>query len=306
METKIKLDYTLKTAEERKALVDEIVKQTPPDQLTEKYKEILSDYIIFAMDKEEKKKKEIITDNRMITINKRETSYQGLVDKFENGEDGLYNITIDNDKNVLLTHKVSISPKDIAEIPALKDLVDTIKVVEKQAERATGKRKFALKKTLIEMHQEQYTIKNAARQVSYSSNTAKTFARMEFPDKIYIDKTTQLPVNDGPVSFFNPQHISALLCNYSALKQESRGKFDGDCYYMMEDLDDLIDDTLRNKFPIYYDLLVYKINGMTNLEIQEMIEHKYGIKHSVEYISSLWRNKIPKMLAEAETKHYLD
>ncbi len=58
METKTKLDYTLQTPEERKALVEQIVKQTPPAQMTDKYMEILSDYIIFAMDKEEKKKKE--------------------------------------------------------------------------------------------------------------------------------------------------------------------------------------------------------------------------------------------------------
>jgi hypothetical protein len=33
---------------------------------------------------------------------------------------------------------------------------------------------------------------------------------------------------------------------------------------------------------------------------------KYGIKHSVEYISALWRNKIPKLLAEQEKRDYLE
>jgi len=42
----------------------------------------LSDYLVFAMDKEERKKKNIITDNRMVTVNKRETSFEGLVEKF--------------------------------------------------------------------------------------------------------------------------------------------------------------------------------------------------------------------------------
>ena len=218
---RIKLDYTLKTSEERRALVNKIIKQTPPNQLTEKYIEILSNYMIFAMDKEEKKKKEIITDNRLVTINKRETSYQNLVSKFENGEDGLYNITIDNDKNVLLTPKVSISPKDIAEIPALKDLTEAIETVKKQEKKATGKKKYNLKKQLIEMYQEQYTIKNTVKQPMFNSNVVKSFAKSEFPDKIYIDENTKLPINKGPVSFFNPHHISALLCNYSLLKQES-------------------------------------------------------------------------------------
>jgi hypothetical protein len=51
--------------------------------------EILADYIGSAMTPEEKKEKIILTDNRMVTVNKRETSFQSLVDKFENGEDGL-------------------------------------------------------------------------------------------------------------------------------------------------------------------------------------------------------------------------
>ena len=79
----IKLDYSLKTAQERANFVANL----PKEQVkSKKYIEILADYIISAMTKDEKKKKEIITDNRMITINKRETSYSGLVSKFENGE----------------------------------------------------------------------------------------------------------------------------------------------------------------------------------------------------------------------------
>lgn len=41
------------------------------------------------MTPEEKKNKLILTDNRMITINKRETSMQQITDSLENGEDGL-------------------------------------------------------------------------------------------------------------------------------------------------------------------------------------------------------------------------
>ena len=305
METKIKLDYTLQTPEERKALVEQIVKQTPPSQMTEKYLEILSDYIIFTMDKEEKKKKEIITENRLITINKRETSYQGLVSKFENGEDGLYNITIENDKNILLTPKVSITPKDIAEIPELQRLKESIEEIKDKEKSATGKARYQLKKWLIELYQEQYVIKNSVKQPIMSSGIVKSFAKAEFPDEYDFDPDN-MPINHGPLSFFNPTHISALLCNYSALKAESYGKFENDCYYMMMDLDDLVEDTLKDNYPLYYDLLIYKIDGKSNVDIQFQLEQDYGIRHSVEYISSLWRNKIPRLLAENETRRYLE
>jgi hypothetical protein len=176
----IKLDYTLKTAAERA----EFVKNLPKEQLNnKKYLEILADYITFAMTKEEKKEKAILTDNRMVTVNKRETSYQGLVSKFENGEDGLYNLIID-DKNVLLTPKVSITEKDVAEIPALAQLKESIAAVEKMLESATGKRKYKLKKYLIEMHQEQYTIKNMAKQPMQSMNFAKGFSKIDLGENI--------------------------------------------------------------------------------------------------------------------------
>ena len=77
----IKLDYTLQSPTERNELVKKIIEQTPPEKLTNRYLEILTDYIIFAMDKEERKKKKILTDNRMVTVNKREMSFEGLVGK---------------------------------------------------------------------------------------------------------------------------------------------------------------------------------------------------------------------------------
>jgi hypothetical protein len=43
----------------------------PPEKLTNYYLEVMANYIIFAMTKEEKKSKKINTDNRMVTINKR-------------------------------------------------------------------------------------------------------------------------------------------------------------------------------------------------------------------------------------------
>ena len=74
---------------------------------------------------------------------------------------------------------------------------------------------------------------------------------------------------------------------------------------MMEDLDHLIDAALADKYPLYLDLLIYKIDGKQNAEIQELLYNKYGIKHSIEYISSLWRNKIPKLIAETAVNEFL-
>ena len=73
----------------------------------------------------------------------------------------------------------------------------------------------------------------------------------------------------------------------------------------MEDLDVLVDSTLKKDFPLYYKLLIYKIDGKSNAEIQELLNDEFGITYTVEYLSSLWRNKIPKMIAEKAKEDYL-
>ena len=84
-----KLDYTLKTMEERAEFLKQLIPTLTPEQLNnKKYMEILANYVIAAMTPAEKKAHTYLTDNRQLTINKRETSYQGLTDQFENGEDG--------------------------------------------------------------------------------------------------------------------------------------------------------------------------------------------------------------------------
>lgn len=303
MQTTIKLDYSLETPEERNELVKKIIDNTPSEQLTPKYLEILSDYIIFAMDKQERKQKQILTDNHMVTVNKRETSFEGLVGRLENGEDGIYNM-IANDKNIIFTPKFQITQQDIAEIPELKQLVDAIAEVEKAEKKAVGKKKFLLKKQLIAMRQDQYVIRSAYKPPIYCMNVIKSFSKINFDENVSISGNDEIEDN-SLVSFFNPKHISALLCNYSRLKEDAWGKFYSDSYFLMEDLDILIEKTLRDSYPMYYDLLIYKIDGKQNLEIQSLLDQKHNVKHSVEYISSLWRNKIPKLLSEQAQEDYL-
>ena len=78
--------------------MEQILAENPDPN--EKYLEILADYLILCMEKQEKKERKLLTDNRMATVNKRETSFEGLVSQFENGEDGIYNLITEN-KNTI-------------------------------------------------------------------------------------------------------------------------------------------------------------------------------------------------------------
>ena len=72
-----KLDYTIESPEERKALVEKILEENPNPPAN--YLEVLADYLILCMEKQEKKERKILTENRLSTVNKRECSFEGLV-----------------------------------------------------------------------------------------------------------------------------------------------------------------------------------------------------------------------------------
>ena len=78
----------------------------------------------------------------------------------------------------------------------------------------------------------------------------------------------------------------------------------------MEDFDRISSKALE-PYPLYEEIVTCKIDGMQNIDIQERLQEKFGVKHSLEYISSLWRKKIPMLIAsEAEDEllewHFLN
>lgn len=292
-----KLDYTLESPEERKQLVEKILEEIPNP--TPQYLESLADYLVLCMEKQERKERKLLTDNRMTTVNKRETSYEGLVSQLESGEDGIYNM-MNSSKNIIFQPKVMITKSDVEEIPGMQQLRDAIKMWEAKLRTVSGRQAYIVKSTIIELRKDQYVLKNAYRkpiilnQVTHSKNYIPLDSDFSFDDDGFV-------VPEG-VSLCDPKVVSAILCNYSMCKQESWGEFDKDLWYLMQEFDEVADAALKD-YPLYDKICEYKVDGLPNLEIQEKIQEEFGIKHSMEYISSLWRNKIPKMIAsEAEDR----
>ena len=255
------------------------------------------------MEKQEKKEKKILTENRMTTVNKRETSFEGLISQFENGEDGIYNL-VTNDKNMIFQPKITITKKDLEDIPELRQLKEAIQIWENKLKVATGKDAFIIKKTLIELRKDQYIIKNAYRLPIVPIKLIHSKHAIHLDGKInYIKDTGEITYSG--FTFLNPKICEAVLCNYSKLKEDSWDNFENDTWYMINDFEKLIDRALT-KYPLYMRIVEYKIDGISNNEIQLQIQTEFGIKYSIEYISSLWRNKIPKLIAAAAEDEWLN
>lgn len=292
-----KLNYTLESPEERRQLVEKILEETP--EPSERYLESLADYLVLCMEKQERKERKVLTENRMSTVSKRETSYEGLVSQLENGEDGIYSM-VNEDRNVIFQPKIMITKADVEEIPGMKQLREAIKMWEAKLKKSSGREAYIIKTAIIELSKDQYVLKNAYRKpiipnkITRSKNLIPLDSDFTFDNNGYV-----LPTG---VSLCNPKVVSAVLCNYSLCKQESWGEFDKDLWYLMNEFDDVADAALKD-YPVYDKIVEYKIDGMQNIDIAEKIEEEFGIRHSLEYISNLWRNKIPKIIAsEAEDR----
>ena len=121
----------------------------------------------------------------------------------------------------------------------------------------------------------------------------------------YEEEIVNGEIKYNGASLLDYKVCSAVLCNYSKLKAAGEGNFMSDTWYFMEDFDNVCGRALKD-YPYYERLVELKIDGKQNLEIQETLQQEFGIKHSIEYISSLWRNKIPKLIADQAEADFLD
>lgn len=302
----ISLDFSLKTSEERLKLVNEIISQED-FQASSKYLEILADYLVLNLDKEEKKEKSILTENRMVTVNKRETSFEKIVEELP-APDDIYGI-ITEDKNVIFRPKICITKKDVATIPFIAQIQEAIKIYNEMAKTATGKDAYYIRQAIIELRKEQYIIKDAyVRPLVPNKLLLSAPSNEIYGEELYVERdpeTRNSEIISKGITLTNYKHVAEILKLYPKLKMDNAEHLQKDIKYLIEDLENLIDKALKNE-PIYFAILVNKIDGKTNLQIHDILKEEFGFTHSAEYISSLWNNKIPKLIAEQAIKEYLE
>ena len=255
------------------------------------------------MEKEEKRQKKILTENRLATINKREVSFEGLASQFENGEDGVYDLIVDNDKNVIFRPKIEITQEDLEKIPELRNIKEAIQYWEERLKTATGKEAFIIKKAIIDFRKDQYFVKDAILKPVQIKAAQHGHNAIKLEEILRPGPDNSLQAEG--VSLMRPQVITAILRDYANLKNTCEGAFHTDLWALMFSFDNLMEKTMRDE-PILKRIIDCKINGYQNQEIQKELEIEFQTTYSVEYISSLWKKKIPNMIAARAEDDYLD
>lgn len=89
--------------------------------------------------------------------------------------------------------------------------------------------------------------------------------------------------------------MEQILCNYQQLKSHSYDKLSSDTWHLIQDFDDVYSRAMRN-YPMYRRVVQLKMQLANNAEIRDTIESEFGISHSIEYYSALWRKRIPNII----------
>jgi hypothetical protein len=142
---------------------------------------------------------------------------------------------------------------------------EAIQIWENKLKTATGRDAYIIKSTLIELRKDQYIIKNAYRRPIVFNKITRSKSIIPLNDEVTIDSEGNV-VYSG-VSLLNPEVCSAILCNYSKLKEDSWEDFESDTWYLLYDFEQVCDAGLK-EYPIYQRLLELKIDGVSNLDIQ--------------------------------------
>lgn len=90
---------------------------------------------------------------------------------------------------------------------------------------------------------------------THNNGQIKSLTKLILDENIWLDEE-KIPRSDGVLTLLNPNHISYLLCFYSKLKEESYDDLQGDMHFLLMDLENLVEQTLLENYPLLYDIVI--------------------------------------------------
>lgn len=361
----IQLDFTLVSAEERRAYIDQLLNQLNSQNYspTASELELFSNYILYGKEADGKspvEKKDIEIETRYKTYQrKKDKSLDELMEMPGFREDIFH-----GDAPPYKVPKYKLDRSDFEGIPAFEELWSQIDEIEtllktgcapskqdglqaphkaralefttqqtveeaEAAKKLTPQQIYKLKHLLVELRREQYTLKDFYRpqiqqhigsQIYSPSETAipwqqgiyeiaplglyhKGMKRFEKPRE--ADKEGDYHWNEGApfvLDFRNEEHIYALCENWLELETQAEDDPESTLRPLLDTLDFYIQGAPLNEEQ--RDVLYYKIHRMPNIEIARIINQKYETSHSDNYISTMYKQKICKIIADYAALHY--
>lgn len=256
-----------------------------------KHLERMADYILYA----EKRDGNIQTRSNKDTIVRREPS--SIEDKIINErENEDYHIVEDT----RTSKKPSITKEDLEKYPEINDIWKCKEFVKRaiKNKKRTGIMSdlgFAMNKLKLSL---------SGQFNFYTPPPGKPMYNFDNDTGYFDDNGDYILVSENTIDLNNPIHISELIDNYADLVDYSIEDCQSDIKHILYVLEELID---AAELPDYmFDILVWKIDGLTLQQISEKLQVKYGLAMIEKRVSLIYRDIIPEKICETYKNQYED
>lgn len=304
----MRLDYSIDTQPARLEEVRRVVREAR--HLSARDLTSLADYLLFVSDARQTKAERahprpIVTRNRAVTFAKRDMSLDGAIDSLAGGEGSLLAMSCDG-RGLPLDAKAPISQADMDVVPGLRECAETIGTLKAALAREDCPNRSALTRQVISTYKEMYAIRGSygiARAKARVGSQIRQVAHMRLDESVTVGPDG-LPRTTGIVSLLRADHVSFLLRYRERLEAEVADDLDADMHWLLIDLDELTKRALA-PYPLLMDLMEWETRGYQGSEIVRLMERDHGISHTEQYFSTLWRKRIPRLVAACAQRRWL-
>ena len=340
----VNLDFSIPTSTGRRDYVEKYMAENSDKKFSASDLETIANYILYGKDEDSGEsavdRKEIQIKTKYNSYSKKEPESLDALMESPTFDERVFN----TDKNKYRNIKPKIDREKDYDVPGIQELWKTIdyfqhlidvstgKVEDKEARKLSPVELYKFKHMVIELRRQQFYLKDMVKPTicMFGTNTRKVFQTEETsipwdsedsqfsiaPLGVLIGKDKKFyspreyqgsdyQYNKEAkyiIDFRNFEHIYYFLENYEDLKIGAENNPESTIGFLLDTLDFYI--SLANLSEPKKLILNYKKHKIQNEIIKEQLEKDFGLTHSANYISTIWKQKICKEIAEAAQLHY--
>lgn len=325
----LKLDFTLQTSRERRDFVDNLV--AAGGNWTEKELTQMADYIMYGKDEDGTS----IVDRKEVQIDTKYSSYKKK--RPESLDELIESPTFDERIFTQTKYKVTkpkIDRELDADVPGIHDLWKAIDTMQDEIDNnnsLSALQLYKLKHAKIELCRQQFYLRDMVKP-TICTNTGKfstgapskdssipwdtdeglfSIAPLGVlippADRFYrplAKQPTYYYDSEAPyiIDFRNPLHIYEIFEHYEELTIQAERDPESTIAYLLKTLDFYT--TLAALPENRQRIVELRKRLVPNEKIREILEREFGLGHSANYLSTIFKQKICGAIAEAATLHY--
>lgn len=338
------LDISIPTSAGRRDYVEKYMADNSDKKFSASDLETIANYILYGKDEDTGKsivdRKEVQIKTKYNSYSKKEP--ESLDELIENPtfDERIFN----TDKNRYKNIKPKIDREKDFDVPGIQELWRSIdryqyildvnkgKIIDPGAPKLTSAQLYKFNHMIIDLRRQQFYLRDMVKPTicRFGTNTRKVYQSEDsgIPWDLENSDFTIAPLGvliGRDEKFFNPreyrgpeytfnssskfiidfrnfEHIYYLLENYEDLRIGSFNKPESTVGFLLDTLDFYIEKA--NLSEPKKVILNYKKNKVQNEIIKKDLEKNFNLTHSANYISTIWKQKICKEIAEAAQLHY--